>query len=373
MGWFAKKAQTPAVEPRPARAPEADEAEIGPATETLAGVVRIFGRYAMEIDSPDEEDFPARCEAWARHLLMGSPAPVGSAVPKPSGAPTTTAARAFADLRRFITQRRSSEQVFFTSSLSELRGTLIELVWRLRRAAADDKKNAGVMTGELDVLAEAVEQLSFTELKAQVLRSVQVVGQQLDAQASRRNEQMQTLGDQLRQMRTDLYKAQGDARRDPLTGLDNRMVLDESLERYVALAQASGEPLSAVMLDLDHFKVVNDTYGHPGGDEVLKAAAGTLVRCYLRKCDLICRYGGEEFCVLLPSTPSAEADRLTQRLLLGFRKLSVEHEGSKISFTGSAGIAELKDGETGAQLLQRADKALYAAKETGRDRLTIAE
>lgn len=373
MGWFAKKAQTPRTEAPTPRAPAADEAEVGPATETLAGVVRIFGRYAVEIDSEEGDDFAARCEAWARHLLMGSPAPIGPALPRAASKTGPLAKKAFADLRQFVTQRRSSEQVFFTSSLNELRATLIDLVSRLRRAASEDDSNAAAMTGELDVLAEAVEQLSFTELKAQVLRSVQVVGQQLDAQANRRNEQMQSLGDQLRQMRTDLYKAQGDARRDPLTGLDNRMVLDESLERYVALAQASGEPLSAVMLDLDHFKVVNDTFGHPGGDEVLKAAAGTLVRCYLRKCDLICRYGGEEFCILLPSTPSSEADRLTQRLLSGFRKLSVEHESQKISFTGSAGIAELKDGESGAQLLQRADKALYAAKEAGRDRLSIAE
>ncbi len=370
MGFFTKKR----VRPMPSKTQSRgnSQAEIGPAEEALAGVVRTLGRYTVQIEAPNQEDFSARCEAWALHLLRGSPAPVGPELPNPRDA-NPGARRAFADLRQFVERRRTVEQSFLNDSLGELRATLIELVARLRKAATEDSGSADTMTGELEVLAEAVDTMSFAELKAQVGRSVDVVGRQLEAQKDRRNSRLTELGEQLRQMRTDLYKAQGEARRDALTGLDNRKCLDESLERYVALAEASGEPLTIVMADLDHFKLVNDTYGHQGGDEVLKAASNFLVRCFLRKCDLVCRYGGEEFCILLPSTPAAQAEKLTERLLDSFRNHRVEFEGRKIAFTGSAGIAELRSGETGATLLGRADETLYTAKKTGRDRVLTAD
>lgn len=370
MGFFTKKQARP--KPSRTQSRRVGQNEVGPAEETLAGVMRTFGRYTIEIEAPNQGDFSARCEAWALHLLRGSPAPVGPELPSERGGVNPEGRRAFADLRQFVEKRRTVEQSFLSDSLGELRGTLIELVARLRRAATEDSGCADTMTGELQVLAEAVDTMSFAELKAQVGRSVDVVGRQLEAQKDRRNSRLTELGEQLRQMRTDLYKAQGEARRDALTGLDNRKCLDESLERYVALAEASGEPLTIVMADLDHFKTVNDTYGHQGGDEVLKAASGILVRCFLRKCDLVSRYGGEEFCILLPGTPTAEAVKLTERLLDSFRNHRVEFEDRKIAFTGSAGIAELRPGETGAVLLGRADDALYAAKSAGRDRVQTA-
>lgn len=377
MGWFAKKSQTRGAQvaelARPTDDPAgpATEDPAGPATEALAGVIRTLGQFAVELDQAEQADFPKRCEAWARHLLLGSPPPIGPELPVAGDNTPYLTKKAFADLRQFVTQRRKSEQSFLSENLGELRSTLIDLVSRLRRAAAEDSDGAAVMSDELRLLAQAVESQSFAELKAQVLHSVQVVGKQLDAQTQRRNDQLQSLGDQLRQMRTDLHRAQGEARRDPLTGLDNRMALDESLARYVALAEASGEALTAIMVDLDHFKLLNDSFGHQGGDEVLKAASKVLVRCYLRKCDMVCRYGGEEFCILLPSTASGEGARLTVRLLEVFRSTTVEHQGRKMSFTGSAGIAQLKDGESGLELLQRADEALYAAKRGGRDRVTV--
>lgn len=372
MGLFSKK-RAPKAPPPTSPEPEPATAEapgIGPGDETLAGVIRVFGEKAIEVDDPAQEDFGARCEAWAQHLLAGAPAPVGAELPG-RREKRASGKRAYADLRQFFAQRRTLEQTFLTSSLGELKGALVDLVMRLRKTAADAQGDDVELGHELAHLSEACETQSLAQLKSDVKQSMAVLAAQLERRETRRKSELHALGRELSQLRTDLHKAEDKARTDPLTGLDNRVVLDEGLSRYVTLAEAAGEPLTAVLIDLDHFKRVNDTHGHQAGDAVLKAAGAALVRCYLRKCDLVCRYGGEEFCVLLPSTSAQDAARLTQRLLDQFRRTVVAHEGDQIRFTGSAGVATLADGEDGDSLLRRADQALYAAKDQGRDRVIV--
>lgn len=150
------------------------------------------------------------------------------------------------------------------------------------------------------------------------------------------------------------------ARTDALTRLPNRRAWDEDLARELARAQRSGEPVCAVLLDLDHFKAYNDNHGHQAGDEHLRATAA-LWRGSLRATDLIARYGGEEFAVLLPGTTTPRASRVVEAL----RRSVPRGE------TVSAGIAEWDRSESGPQLVARADQALYEAKRAGRDR-TVA-
>ena len=366
MSWWSKKGNAASAEPRP----PPPEDDVHPATDTLAAVVRTFGQYAVDLDVAEQEDFPARCEAWARHLLLGTPAPIGE-LPEVGVHEARALKTAYADLRRFVIDRRTLEHRALKEALQELRDLLLGLVTRVRKAAREDALGAQIMAEELHVLTAAADRMSFAELKAQVRSSVEVIGQQLEAQQTRRTGELQHLGQQVVQMRAELSKATVEARRDPLTGLDNRKVLDESLDRYVALSEAAGEPLTAIMLDLDHFKAVNDTHGHQGGDAVLKATAGVLIRGYLRKGDLLVRYGGEEFCVLLPSTKATDALRLTERVLDNLRRLQIDHQGETIEVTASAGIAEMLEAEPGESLIQRADEALYAAKEAGRDRAML--
>jgi diguanylate cyclase (GGDEF)-like protein len=147
------------------------------------------------------------------------------------------------------------------------------------------------------------------------------------------------------------------ARTDALTGLPNRRAWDEELEREMARADRSGEPLCAVLLDLDHFKEFNDRHGHQAGDEHLRAAAA-LWRGSLRATDLIARYGGEEFAVLLSATSLSRAREVIESL----------RDRVPRGETVSAGISEWDGSESGADLVARADRALYEAKRTGRDR-----
>ncbi|AMW35002.1 diguanylate cyclase [Haematospirillum jordaniae] len=158
---------------------------------------------------------------------------------------------------------------------------------------------------------------------------------------------------------------QGMISRDGLTGLLNHAAFYKRLEVEIAQAHRSGNPLSVMLLDLDYFKKVNDTWGHPTGDAVLQSLA-RLLRQRLRSGDLCGRLGGEEFAILLTGTKGSDALRVGGELLDAFRDIT-HHSGSEtFTLTFSAGVAELTAGIAADQLLASADRALYAAKRGGR-------
>jgi diguanylate cyclase (GGDEF)-like protein len=160
------------------------------------------------------------------------------------------------------------------------------------------------------------------------------------------------------------------AKTDQLTGLMNRRGLEEIQAREVNSARRYDSPLSLAMFDIDHFKKVNDTYGHDVGDEVLRAVAKTCKQVF-RDCDYCFRFGGEEFVVLMPHTDINAAMGAAERLRRAVETMSVEVSGGrKVSVTVSVGIAEYQtDDVTGALQLKHADEVLYQAKESGRNKL----
>lgn len=161
------------------------------------------------------------------------------------------------------------------------------------------------------------------------------------------------------------------ALRDPLTNTGNRIAMEQILQREVDLARRNQQPLSLLMLDLDHFKQVNDCHGHSAGDEVLKAVATTL-KSQLRNVDMVFRYGGEEFLVLLSSTCREAAGMVGERLRHAILELQCLAQGHPIELSISLGCATLLPGESVDSLLRRADGALYVAKRDGRNRLSMA-
>jgi diguanylate cyclase (GGDEF)-like protein/PAS domain S-box-containing protein len=160
---------------------------------------------------------------------------------------------------------------------------------------------------------------------------------------------------------------------DPLTGLYNRRFLEESLNRELARCKRKGATFAVLMIDVDHFKRFNDTYGHDAGDEALCAISAAL-RESTREADVVCRFGGEEFLVLLPDTDLAGATALAKRIVECIRRMEITHNGKTLpSITASLGLAMYpQNGETVKSLIQSADMALYAAKGAGRDRIVVA-
>jgi diguanylate cyclase (GGDEF)-like protein len=160
---------------------------------------------------------------------------------------------------------------------------------------------------------------------------------------------------------------------DPLTGIGNVRMLTHTLAREVERAGRYGHSLSVLMLDLDRFKAVNDSHGHARGDVVLAELAHRIVRC-VRDIDTVARYGGEEFCVLLPETGRDGAEVVARRILTAVSgEPFVAPGATPLHVTVSIGVAAFpEDGRTGDEVMRVADRALYEAKRTGRDRVVVA-
>ncbi|ALI01570.1 diguanylate cyclase [Pseudomonas sp. FW306-02-F02-AA] len=157
---------------------------------------------------------------------------------------------------------------------------------------------------------------------------------------------------------------------DPLTGLPNRAAWSERLEHEIAQWQQHGNSLLLAMLDLDHFKRINDNYGHLAGDKVLKIIANVL-RKRLRGTDFIARFGGEEFVLLVPNTPLAVGAKLAETLRAAIEACPFHFKGERVTITVSMGMTAFKAGEHSDLVLKRADQALYRAKNAGRNRVEL--
>ncbi|ONF44030.1 GGDEF domain-containing protein [Marinobacter lutaoensis] len=158
---------------------------------------------------------------------------------------------------------------------------------------------------------------------------------------------------------------------DTLTGVPNRRALDEDLGRICHLADRHNESHSLILVDLDHFKAVNDTHGHLIGDQVLRMSADGLTRT-LRNSDRVYRFGGEEFAVLLPHTDAPHAREAAERIRLALASLALDRlVGAPLRITASCGVATHLAGEGPEQWLARADEALYRAKQAGRNQTRV--
>ncbi|UST72998.1 GGDEF domain-containing protein [Pseudomonas siliginis] len=169
-----------------------------------------------------------------------------------------------------------------------------------------------------------------------------------------------------------LYRAATQsALRDPLTGAGNRVAMEQTLQREIDMSRRHAQPLSVLMLDIDHFKRVNDDHGHGAGDDVLRAIAASI-KAQLRNVDMVFRYGGEEFLILLSNTGREAAAMVGERLRQATQSEEYFADGQLIEITVSLGCSTLLPGESADSLLRRADSALYVAKREGRNRLAMA-
>jgi diguanylate cyclase (GGDEF)-like protein/PAS domain S-box-containing protein len=161
--------------------------------------------------------------------------------------------------------------------------------------------------------------------------------------------------------------------RDPLTGLFNRRYLEESLQQEIQRAQRHNHAIGVIMLDIDYFKSVNDTYGHDAGDLALQAV-GKILRERVRGSDIACRYGGEEMTLILPESTLAVTQIRAEAIRLEIERLRIDYQGTTLNpFTASLGVSCFPNhGYTASALIKAADAALYQAKSTGRNRVEIA-
>ncbi|PIA73961.1 GGDEF domain-containing protein [Ectopseudomonas toyotomiensis] len=241
------------------------------------------------------------------------------------------------------------------------------------RDQVSDLQNSVQEAADLESLKQALEQ----RLEG-LLQSVSSHQRQRDSGSDDVAERLQGLvkrvaemEQEAQQFREHIEEQRQKSLLDPLTGLPNRAAWSERLDLEVARRQRYGGQLLLAVLDVDHFKRINDGYGHLAGDRVLKIIAGELSK-RLRKTDFIARFGGEEFVLLIPATPLEGGVQLLETLRAAIEACPFHFKGEPVTITFSAGIAEFRNGEATEVTFERADQALYRAKGAGRNRVEQA-
>ena len=235
---------------------------------------------------------------------------------------------------------------YVPGTLKALQAALHHLTWQTKMIASGD------FTQRVDFMGDFSE--SFNTMVIQLDESMRKL--------SIANEQLRVVN-----LRLELI-----AHTDSLTGMNNRGYFMDLLGIELERARRHGKVFSILMLDIDHFKSVNDTYGHAAGDEALRTLSRVIQTSRLRKSDFTGRIGGEEFAIVLPETEIHGAAKLAERLRTNLATTPVKLTGSEFFMTASIGASMYRVGYTQEVLLQQADQALYKAKETGRNRVCLA-
>lgn len=251
----------------------------------------------------------------------------------------------------------------------ELAETIDILHETARRAVGDDGvhdelRAASVRVGDLAQLDD------IRRLKQQLAEEAARLERAADARQKRDEAVLLALAREVEALHARLSQAEEEAAIDPVTKVANRGAFERALDRLTRAARASGRPLTIVLLDVDRFKQINDTHGHPVGDRVLLCAA-QWIGAAIRKTDLVARLGGDEFAAILTESDLAGAEARVRDILARVAARTFDYEADDgrrtVQFTLSAGLAEVGASESDADLLRRADQALYEAKALGRN------
>jgi len=225
-----------------------------------------------------------------------------------------------------------------------------------------------------DLAAQVSEVHDYNEIK-NIVDQMLIETKELVNSGKRLQTRMKISSEDLKQLQQELEKSQQEAQTDTLTSLINRRGLEKKFELERIRAKQNDAPFTIIMVDIDHFKRVNDTFGHLVGDSLLKSIAH-LLKEYLRKNDIAARYGGEEFLILLPETGIEGAKAVGQKIrkALSTKEWKLKESGESMGkITVSMGIALYKLNEPEEALIKRADDALYLAKNKGRDQIATQE
>jgi diguanylate cyclase len=388
--------------PDPSESPE-DKASISKETgivlDALGGLLQVYGKYAFDTDARSSEDIRRLTHGWMLHATMGAPRPDNTQDRPSSG----VFYRDWKGLAQFWGETRRDESKYVNRALEDLRSVVWAFVAAVHQVVVEEHEESKVTSDHLGRMRVAVDSNSTDLIKREAMAVVSVMEELMANRKERQRQQFAALADKLKHLGRELEDARRESSLDPLTGLANRKAFDEYLTRSIELHSLLGQPASLLMIDVDNFKHINDTYGHTAGDLALKQVADVLARTFLRRVDFVCRYGGDEFAVVLQETNSANASLLAERLRrqvqalrpMDIAPVDAPSEGTPASAGGAAGaasgdvvssaeapvgpqltlsigVAELSIGDGPTDWIKRADGALYQSKRAGRDTVSAA-
>lgn len=363
-----------APEPEPARPPMSDadfKIQVGIVLDALGAILTQYGKHGFSTDVTDVEEMRRLMHQWMMHATMGAAQP-GTDSAQPVGG---ILARDWKGLVRHFTAVRKEEAGYVARSMGDLRDSVWAFVRAFHQFVVEEQDENRQVSEAFERLREAVEDGSTDRLKREAMATVSTLDAVVRTRRERHAEKFSALASQLKHATRELEDARRLSTLDALTELPNRKAFDEYVARTIELHTLMQQPTCLLVVDVDEFKAVNDTLGHQVGDEALRAVARALSRTFLRKTDFVCRFGGDEFAVVLQETTAAAAVAVAERLrrtlreILGLRPPSAP----PLNFSISVGLAGLEPGDSCAAWFERADRSLYAAKAAGRDRVVSAD
>lgn len=361
--FWKKAAANTSSEPAPKQAAGGEDA----ALDAIANLLKAFGENAFDTDNVSAQETRTECEGWAQKITVGS----GRGEVDENGAPKPFR-RDFAGVRRFFTAQRSHEREFVGRSLGNLREAVHAFARCLTTTVGEDRAADERVGAQLGKLVGAFQSNDSEAIRSEAEGIVAVVQEVMAKRSESQKRMLGELSQKINELRDELQEVREKAALDPLTQLFNRASLDAHLERVADLAFLLSSSPCILMIDVDHFKKINDSYGHPAGDEVLRRVADGLVRNFLRREDFVARYGGEEFVVVIPDSSLHNAELRAERVRQSLSELEIDSGKGKIQITVSIGLASLSSGDAGVSWLARADSALYEAKGSGRNCVRVA-
>lgn len=372
MFW---KKNAPALAPPPPSVPPRRSARPGPeeeldrALDTIGAIMRSFGQHAFDTDRVSAADVQKECECLSRALLLGPSKSDCEGQELPT-APLLRR-RDWGSVHRYVDAQRRHEHSYVRASLSQLREAVQSFAHCLTLAVASDKQGDHRIETQLHRLEASLLTDDPSAIRREADGVVQVVRTTIEHRRFREQEQLLQLGRRVQALREELDAARERAARDGLTQLYNRAAFDSEVEKVAALGLLLGPEPVLVMVDVDEFKAINDSYGHPVGDVVLKHVADEFVRHFMREVDFVARYGGEEFAVVVRDSTLERVVSRANAVREALCKTALTTAQGDVHVTVSMGAASLDPGEPADGWVARADRALYAAKRNGRNRIEV--
>lgn len=348
---------------QPAKRPAEAHSTLDGAIDTLGSLYRTFGDTSFPLENDtDPETFREICASMACHVENGA------AVPACGIDRSADGVRNWSVLRRFFADRRRSEKTFVTERLGDYREVVKELTASLRRIGQRDRDTEAAVRHGLDNIEGCISTGGIDQIRSVVKETIRTVSETFAQQQREYEEQISELKGRMSSLRQDLVAAREEMVRDTLTDAYNRGAFDTAIVQSINTHFVLNLPITFILIDLDNFKQVNDTFGHSAGDEVLRSVGECLARSFIRKSDFVARYGGDEFAVILNDTTAANSESLIRRFLELIGEITIPYAPGDVRISCSAGYTEIASGDTAKALIDRADTALYQAKRAGRNR-----
>lgn len=271
-------------------------------------------------------------------------------------------------LEEWFTRREEATKV----KNNELQSVIETMGKALKTIQGDDEDFMGGLEQSLSRLHKTADSVQVRHVSARLNQLLEATAEQAQAEREMRDKKMRSLSSMVRGLHEQLDQARVKMAEDELTGLYNRRSFDQRLEAEIEKCRLSPYSFAVIMIDLDKFKSVNDTFGHVGGDRVLQACAEAIKAIVMRTDDFAARYGGEEMVIILADCTMEHGRKVAEAVRQRLERMDIQTGTAIHRQTASFGVAEGCEEDQPVDVIERADAALYAAKETGRNKVVVA-